>query len=139
MVILLWLYSFYRLWMVWAYTLNFDGVSLQLNFLHSKHEKANKKLESLVGVKNYRTVPTTINIFKIFSSLKTSLLYFVLILFSKGKTCNLICYMETIFPRRTNVIGYRYKKTDFLLNLPNSFEFIQLCTNLHRSIYLFLY
>ena len=27
MVILLWLYSFYRLWMVWAYTLNFDGVS----------------------------------------------------------------------------------------------------------------
>ena len=26
MVILLWLYSFYRLWMVWAYTLNFDGV-----------------------------------------------------------------------------------------------------------------
>ena len=63
MVILLWLYSFYRLWMVWAYTLNFDGVSLQLNLLHSKHEKANKKLESLVGVKNYRTVPTTINIF----------------------------------------------------------------------------
>ena len=27
MVVLLWLYSFYRLWMVWAYTLNFDGVS----------------------------------------------------------------------------------------------------------------
>ena len=28
LVVLLWLYSFYRLWMVWAYTLNFDGVSL---------------------------------------------------------------------------------------------------------------
>ena len=27
LVVLLWLYSFYRLWMVWAYTLNFDGVS----------------------------------------------------------------------------------------------------------------
>jgi len=25
LVFLLWLYSFYRLWMVWAYTLNFDG------------------------------------------------------------------------------------------------------------------
>jgi hypothetical protein len=26
LVLLLWLYSLYRLWMVWAFTLNFDGV-----------------------------------------------------------------------------------------------------------------
>eukprot|EP00090_Calanus_glacialis_P023040 TRINITY_DN35459_c0_g1_i1.p1 TRINITY_DN35459_c0_g1~~TRINITY_DN35459_c0_g1_i1.p1 ORF type:complete len:353 (-),score=60.72 TRINITY_DN35459_c0_g1_i1:56-1114(-) len=29
LVVLLWLYSFYRLWMVWAYTLNFDGTIVQ--------------------------------------------------------------------------------------------------------------
>ena len=37
------------------------------------------------------------------------------LLFSKGKTCNSICYMETIFTPRTNVIGYRYKKQIFSL------------------------
>ena len=41
MVILLWLYSFYRLWMVWAYTLNFDGVSLLFTSLVHSHWSRN--------------------------------------------------------------------------------------------------
>ena len=52
LVVLLWLYSFYRLWMVWAYTLNFDGVSWYLkneNFVYHllKYLKAKGNLITL--------------------------------------------------------------------------------------------